>query len=142
LCLFTGISMLGVYFFVPPHFSGARSVFHQSPMLSVCYDGSFFVFQFCWAVDFGCCSMPQMSSVIHYLPCFGEWLIAHLLLVFLSRLVPCPSPFLKCTFNIPPPSAVVLDYSLLFVVQFFGVCVLVCPGAVLFYPRSGWGNST
>jgi hypothetical protein len=67
-----------------------------------------------------------MSSVIPYLPCFGEWLIAHPLLLFLClftdsvalRPVPCPSPFLWCTFSFPAPSAIVLYYSLLFVIQF------------------------
>jgi hypothetical protein len=48
--LFTGISMLGVYSFALPSFSGAGSVFHQHPLLSVCYDSSLFVFQFCGAV--------------------------------------------------------------------------------------------
>jgi hypothetical protein len=52
LCLFTGISVLGVYFFAPLPFSGAVSVFHQPPLVSVFYDGSLFVFQFCRAVRF------------------------------------------------------------------------------------------
>jgi hypothetical protein len=33
LCLFTGISMLGVYFFAPSPFSGAGAVFHEPPPL-------------------------------------------------------------------------------------------------------------
>jgi hypothetical protein len=41
--------------------------------------------------------------------------------VCLLRLAPCLSPFLLCTFSMFTPSAVVLDYSLLFVFQvFFG----------------------
>jgi hypothetical protein len=44
--------MLGVYFFAPSPFSGVGSVFHQPPLLSMCYDGSLFVFQFCGAVRF------------------------------------------------------------------------------------------
>jgi hypothetical protein len=50
LCLFTGISVLGVYFSDLSLFSVAVSVFHQPPLLSVCYDGLLFIFQFCGAV--------------------------------------------------------------------------------------------
>jgi hypothetical protein len=49
LCFFTGISNWGLIS-LPPSFSGAGSVFHQPPLLSVCYDSSLFVFQFCMAV--------------------------------------------------------------------------------------------
>jgi hypothetical protein len=88
-------------------------------------------FSFAEQLGFGCCSLAQsMSSVIPYLPCFWEWLIAHLLFAFLPflclftdslvlRPAPCLAPFLWCTFSIPAPSAIVLDYSLLFVIQFF-----------------------
>jgi hypothetical protein len=38
--------MLGLYFFALLPFSGAGSVFHQPPLLSVSYDGLLFVFQF------------------------------------------------------------------------------------------------
>jgi hypothetical protein len=38
--MFTGISMLGVYFFALPLLSGAGSVFHQPSLLSMCYEGS------------------------------------------------------------------------------------------------------
>jgi hypothetical protein len=69
--------------------------------------------------------------VIPYLLCFVEWLIACPLSAFLPflclltdslvlKLVPCPSLFLWCTFSIPAPSAVMLDYSLLFIIQLFG----------------------
>jgi hypothetical protein len=44
--------MLGFYFFALHPFSGAGSVFHQPPLLSVCYDGSLFVFQICGKVLF------------------------------------------------------------------------------------------
>jgi hypothetical protein len=50
LWLFTGISALGVYFFALLLFSGVGSVFHQLPLLSVCYDDLLFVFQFFQAV--------------------------------------------------------------------------------------------
>jgi hypothetical protein len=52
LCLFTGISKLGVYFFAPPPFSGAGSVFHLLPSLSMLDYNMLFVFQFCRAVWF------------------------------------------------------------------------------------------
>jgi hypothetical protein len=50
LCLFTGISALGTYFFAPSPFSGAESVFHQLPLLSAYYGGLLFAFQFCGEV--------------------------------------------------------------------------------------------
>jgi hypothetical protein len=81
LCLFTGISELGAYFLAPPPFSGAGCV-PPAPLLSMFYYCSLF-FSFSRNFSFGCCSLVQeMISVIHYLPCFGEWLIAHLLSVF------------------------------------------------------------
>jgi hypothetical protein len=58
-------------------------VFHPHPPL-LCFttvDG--LLFSFARQFGFGCCSLAQeMISVIHYLPFFREWLIAHLLLVF------------------------------------------------------------
>jgi hypothetical protein len=77
--------MLGVYFFAFPPLSGAGSVFHQpTPLQSVCYDNLLFVFNFVWQFDFGFCLLAQeMSSVIHYLPYFGEWLVACLFSAFL-----------------------------------------------------------
>jgi hypothetical protein len=73
LCLFTGISMLEVYFFAPPPFCGAGSVFHQPPPLSMCYDGSLFVFQFCGAVRFWMLLTGSGDdSCDPYIPCFGE----------------------------------------------------------------------
>jgi hypothetical protein len=80
LCLFTGISMLGVYFFAPPAFSGADSVFHQ-PLCCQCVVMVFcLLFSFAGQFGFGCCSLSQeMSSVILSLPCFREWLITCLL---------------------------------------------------------------
>jgi hypothetical protein len=130
LCLFTGISVLGAYFFALSLFFGSSPVFHQPSLLSVCYDGSLF-FNFVGQFDFGCYLLAQeMISVIHYLPCFREWLIGGMLLAFLPfqclftdslalRPAPCPSPFLWYTFSIPTPSPVMLDHSLLFVIQVF-----------------------
>jgi hypothetical protein len=41
-------------------------------------------FSFAGQFGFGCCSLAQeMISVLCYLPCFGEWLLAHLLSAFL-----------------------------------------------------------
>jgi hypothetical protein len=65
--------MLGAYLFALPPFFGARSVFHQPPLLLMCYDISLFDFQFVGQFNFGCCSLAQeMISVIHFLLCFGE----------------------------------------------------------------------
>jgi hypothetical protein len=122
--------MLGVYFFVPSPFSGAGCV-PPSPSTDWVLFQFTVCFQFCGAVSFGFCSLAQeMISVIHYLPCFGEWLIsAHSLssLPFLclftdsSALKPAlaPLPFSGAVsmFHLPSPLSV-LDYSLLFVIQF------------------------
>jgi hypothetical protein len=72
--LFTGISALGVYFFALLPFSGAGSVFHQPPLLSVCYDSLLFVFQFCgavahWLRDKLCDPLPAvLGGVAHCQP--------------------------------------------------------------------------
>jgi hypothetical protein len=89
VCLFIEISGLGSYFFAPPPFSGAGSVFHQHPPpLSMYYDGSLFIFNFAGQFDFLCFSLAQgMISVICYLPCFGGWLIIHLPSAFLPLLI-------------------------------------------------------
>jgi hypothetical protein len=51
LFLFTGISVLEVYFFAPPPFSRAGSVFHPPPPLFMFYYSSLFDFQFCGAAQ-------------------------------------------------------------------------------------------
>jgi hypothetical protein len=98
----------------------------------VCYDGSLF-FSFAGQFGFECCSLAQeMSSVICYLPCFREWLIIHLLSIFLpfqclftdsAKISPLPLSLSLVHFQGSHPSAVVLDYSSLFVIQgfFWGV---------------------
>jgi hypothetical protein len=78
LSLFTEISALGVYIFAVPLFSGAGCV---PPAPSTVHILSQF-FSFVGQFGFGCCSLAQENSfVVHYLPCFGKWLIVHLLLV-------------------------------------------------------------
>jgi hypothetical protein len=44
--------MLGAYFFAQSPFFGAGSVFHQPPLLLMCYDTLLFDFQVCRAVHF------------------------------------------------------------------------------------------
>jgi hypothetical protein len=61
---------------------------------------------------------------------------------FMLRLAPCSFPLLWCIFSIPTPSAIVLDYNLLFMIQGFLGGWLSLPWAVLVYPRGGWGIST
>jgi hypothetical protein len=68
--------------------------------------------------------------VIHFLPCFGEWLLpAHFqpslpfLCLFTDgwglSLALFPTPFLWCSSAVhPPPPLSMFDYSLLFVIQF------------------------
>jgi hypothetical protein len=56
-------------------------MFYYSALLFFSFAGSF---QFYGAVQFWMLlsGSGDMSSVIHYLPCFGEWLITCLLSVF------------------------------------------------------------
>jgi integral membrane sensor domain MASE1 len=63
------------------------------------------------------------------------------LLIVPSKISCLSLPLLWCTFSFPAPSAVLLDYSSLFVIQVFFWGGSVCPEAVLIYPGRGWGNS-
>jgi hypothetical protein len=88
-------------------------------------------FSFVWQIGFGMLSLAQeISSVIHYLPCFRERLTPTccqsslpFLCLFTDRLVlrlaPCTSPFSSAgsAFR-PPPLLSMFDYSSLFVIQF------------------------
>jgi hypothetical protein len=77
-----------------------------------------FLFSLAGQLSFGCCSLAlEISPVIHYLPCFGECLIAtrsQSSLPFLClltdssvlSLVPFPSPFLWCSFSVLPAPSV------------------------------------
>jgi hypothetical protein len=120
------------------------------------YYSLLFVFQFCGAIWFGYCPLAHtISSVFHYLTCFGGWLIAHLLSVFTAflclftdssvlRLAACPCPFLLCSFNIPPaPLLSMFDYKSLFAMQFCwgdqsaqGLCWFVFSGVDRGVPHS------
>jgi hypothetical protein len=110
LCLFTG----GLFLCLAP-FSGTRSVFCQlAPCCQCVVMVCCLFFNFVELFDFWCCSLAQeMSFVVHYLPCFRQWLITCLLSAFLplftdgsQRLAPCLSPLLWCTFSNPAPSTV------------------------------------
>jgi hypothetical protein len=104
-------------------------------------------FSFAGQFSFGCCSLAQeMSSVVHYLPCFREWLITGPLSAFAAFPVfiywefsaefsSLPPPFssVVSAFHLPPLLSV-FDYSSLFVFQFcWGGRASVCPGSVLVY---------
>jgi hypothetical protein len=52
LCLFSESSVVGVYFFAPPPFSGTGFSVPPPPPLSVLHYSSLFVFQFCGTVQF------------------------------------------------------------------------------------------
>jgi hypothetical protein len=108
-------------------------VFHQPPLLSVCYDGSLFFS--CFSVLWGSLALGVAYGLRRWFlwsstcPALGIGLLptssppfclsSVSLLIVLLRLAFYPSPFLWCTFSVPTPSAVVLDYSSLFVIQFF-----------------------
>jgi hypothetical protein len=80
-------------------------------------------FRFVGQFNFGCCSLA------HYLPCFRNSLLPTwsqpsclscvCLLIVCAEISSLLSPFLQCiqcTFSVPAPSSVMLDYSLLFVI--------------------------
>jgi hypothetical protein len=99
-----------------------------------------------------------MSSVIHYLPCFREWLITHPLSVFTTilylfkygsalKLPPCPSLFLWCSFSLPPVSSTVrvwLQFTVCFPVLFWGdqsalgLCWFMFLGVYRLFPHGTW----
>jgi hypothetical protein len=68
----------GGLFICPAPFSLAGSVFHQPPLLSVCYDSLLFVFQFCrvvllWVLLTGsgdelCDLLPALLQGVAYCP--------------------------------------------------------------------------
>jgi hypothetical protein len=77
-----------VFISLPRPLSLGQVVFQLPPLLSVFYYSLLFVFQFCGQFSFECCSLAkEMSSVIHYLPCFGDWLIACPISVFTAFLM-------------------------------------------------------
>jgi hypothetical protein len=147
----------GLFLCPSPFLWGRFSVPSATPCYQCVMTVHCLFFNFEGHFDFLCCLLArEISSVICYLPCFSEWLIAHpppapalgfpafpaLVYQLLTlRLAPCFSPFLQCTFIVPTPSAVVLHCSSLFFVQFFCGGRPVCPGAVLVYPKGGWWNS-
>jgi hypothetical protein len=112
IILFTESSALGGYFFALPLFSGASSVFHPPPLLSVLDYSSLFDFQFCRAVQFWmlfsclgnqlCDPLPALLWGVAYSP---PALILHCLSCAYLLIAPCSSPFLWCSFSVPPASS-------------------------------------
>jgi hypothetical protein len=98
-------------------------VFHQPPLLSVCYDSSLFVFQFCEAVWLWMLLTDSGDELCDLLPALLWGMGYHpptlhlrpfqffLLLIVPAEISSLSSPFLQCTFSLPTSSAVVLDYS-------------------------------
>jgi hypothetical protein len=122
----------------------------------VCYDGSLFVFQFCRAIWLWVLLTGSGDDLCDcYLPCFREWLITHLLLVFLpfqhfftdssAEISSLPLPLSPLHFQWSHPFCCVLDYSSLFIVQFFwwrvclprGLCWFI-PGVAGGIPSDAW----
>jgi hypothetical protein len=119
----------GLFLYLAPFLWGRVSVLSALPhhycqcVMIVCC----LFFNFAGQFDFGCCSLAQgMISVIHYLPCFGEWLITHLfclsgicLLIVCVEISSLPIPPSLVHFQHSCPICYVLDYSSLFIVQLF-----------------------
>jgi hypothetical protein len=90
-----------------------------------------------------------------YLPYFRQQLITRLLSALLPfqlfvywkfewRSVLCPSLLLQCTFSSSVPLLCVsFQFFVYCLVFFFFFCrgESICPGAMLVYPRGGWGNT-
>jgi hypothetical protein len=74
--LFTGISVLGVYFFALPPLSLGRFSILAAPCTVHARLLACLFYRFVGQFSFGCFSLAQeISSMIHYLPGFVEWLI-------------------------------------------------------------------
>jgi hypothetical protein len=106
-------------------------------------------FSFVVLFDFGCCLLVQeMSLVDPYLPYFRQRLITFCIfsLCLLKVSMEISSlpfyPSQVCFLQLCP-FCCVLVFSSLFIVQFFGFFLggSVCQGAMLVYPRGGWGNT-
>jgi hypothetical protein len=99
-----------------------KLVCHSTPTLSLCASPNI-----CSVLV---CLLWEVGLLPH--PCFQPLLLD--LHYFTESLAPCPTPVLQGRFSIPPPPLLVLDYSLLFMLFSFVVCVWsVIPGAVLDY---------
>jgi hypothetical protein len=143
----------GGSFLCPSTFLWVRfSVVSQKPpLLSVCCDCSLFVFSFVGQFGFGYCSLAQeMSSVVCYLPCFWEWLIACrsppsclssvCLLIVHAEISSLPLPLSLLHFQCSCPLCCCARLQFTVYLGFLGG-VSVCPEAVLVYPSGGWGIS-
>jgi hypothetical protein len=123
------------------------------------------VVMFCWlffnfavSFDFRCCSLAQeMSFVDHYLPYFMQRLITHplsallpfqpFLLKVCAEIRSLLSPFLWCTYSIPPPLLCVsFQFHVYSVIYFFlqggvnlsrGLCWFI-PGVTGVIPHDTW----
>jgi hypothetical protein len=120
----------------------------------VCYDGSLIVFQFCGAVWLWVLLTGSGDKFCGPLPALLQGVVYHWLAVSLptfpalftdssAEISSLLLPLSQLYFQQSHLFCCVLDYNSLFIVQFFlGGVILSAQGAVLFYPRDGWGNST
>jgi hypothetical protein len=129
LCLFTDSSVLSVYFFALPFISGAGMspapfAVHARLQIAV-------YFSVLWSLVLDAALVLRKSAlVIHYLPCFGEF-IAHLLSVFTAFL---------CLFT---DSSLPFSLSLVPVQHFTSLLCCLCFITVhyLFFSFVGLGTS-
>jgi hypothetical protein len=146
LCLFTGISELGVLFLCPIPISRAGSAFHPpwtDTSAVVCFSvlqGSLILDASLWLRRWSLWSTTFPASGSGLSPTCCQSLLPFLCLFTDSlalRPAPWPSPFLWCTFRVPPTlSTVHTNYSSQFVIQFCWegislprVCAVFCsPG--------------
>jgi hypothetical protein len=133
---------------------GKVSDLSACPLLSECCDGLLIVFQFHSAFDFGCCLLAQEVSFVDcYLLYFRQWFITGPLSVLLTFQLLFTESSRGDYLLAPPPFSIVLSAflppllcaSFQFLVYcsgfFFAGAGQSVEGAMLVYPRGGWGNA-
>jgi hypothetical protein len=150
LCWFTR----GLFPCLAPFLWGEVSHPSASPLLSLCGDGLLIVFQFCNVVWLWMLLTGSGDEFLDcYLPCFKQRLITGRLLAFLpfqhlftdslvgDQLLAL-FPF-SGTLTAPRLLCCVLVFSSFLLVFFFcRVGGQSAQGAIIVYPRGGWGNTT
>jgi hypothetical protein len=150
--MFTGISMLGAYFFALTPFSRAGPVVHQPSLLSVCYDSLLFIFQFCrgsltlgvahwlrrWTLWSTTC--PALGSGLLPTHSWPSCLSGICLLIVLTDIISWALPLSPVHFQLSCPLCCCNRLQ-------FAVCCSVVLGGISLHKvcavlsRGSWGNS-